>query len=281
MTVENAQYINQLDPNEPTRDKIVDEGDDHLRLIKHTLKETFPNIDKAVTVSASAINAVSTNITIDTNTIDFKGNTLTGIVSSGSDGLPNLGTNDSTYIKPGESTRGSLYFNAITNNQATLIVNLDEIATNKIRIIGKNVYLENSPVSGGVDSFEINYPVGTIYKNATSAVNPATLLGFGTWSLIGPGRVLVGQGGTLQLGNTGGAKTHTLTTNQIPPHNHAKHSNSNGYPPGNKYQGTATAVSARHSSSSSSGGGISSTGGGVAHNNLQPYIVESIWMRTA
>jgi len=36
------------------------------------------------------------------------------------------------------------------------------------------------------------YPVGSIYINATSASNPNTLLGFGTWTAFGAGRVLVG-----------------------------------------------------------------------------------------
>jgi hypothetical protein len=34
------------------------------------------------------------------------------------------------------------------------------------------------------------YPVGSIYINATSSTNPATLLGFGTWTAFGAGRVM-------------------------------------------------------------------------------------------
>jgi hypothetical protein len=36
------------------------------------------------------------------------------------------------------------------------------------------------------------YPVGSIYTNATVATNPGTLLGFGTWTAFGAGRVAVG-----------------------------------------------------------------------------------------
>jgi hypothetical protein len=36
------------------------------------------------------------------------------------------------------------------------------------------------------------YPVGSIYTNATNATNPGTLLGFGTWTAFGAGRVAVG-----------------------------------------------------------------------------------------
>ena len=70
------------------------------------------------------------------------------------------------------------------------------------------------------------YPVGSIYVNASVDTNPATLLGFGTWIAFGEGRVMVGQdtGDTDfdTLGETRGAKTHTLTTGEIPAHTHAK-----------------------------------------------------------
>jgi hypothetical protein len=36
------------------------------------------------------------------------------------------------------------------------------------------------------------YPVGSIYTNATVSTNPATLLGFGTWTAFAAGRVMVG-----------------------------------------------------------------------------------------
>lgn len=54
------------------------------------------------------------------------------------------------------------------------------------------------------------YPVGSVYINASSTTNPATLFGFGTWTEIGAGRVLVGQNTSDAifdtLGGTGGSK---------------------------------------------------------------------------
>jgi hypothetical protein len=58
------------------------------------------------------------------------------------------------------------------------------------------------------------YPVGSIYTNATNNTNPATLLGFGTWTAFGAGRVMVGFNGSDPLFDTaektGGSKDSTV-----------------------------------------------------------------------
>jgi hypothetical protein len=66
------------------------------------------------------------------------------------------------------------------------------------------------------------HPIGSVYINANTATNPATLLGFGTWTAFGAGKVMVGidAGDTAfdTAGETGGSKdavvvshTHTAT----------------------------------------------------------------------
>lgn len=77
------------------------------------------------------------------------------------------------------------------------------------------------------------HPVGSIYMNATNATNPATLLGFGTWTAFGAGRVPVGFDAGNALFNTaeetGGSydatlpsHTHTGTTGgQSATHSHS------------------------------------------------------------
>src|SRR3990167_1441699 len=71
----------------------------------------------------------------------------------------------------------------------------------------------------------LGWPVGSEFLSLVST-NPATVLGFGTWSAIGAGRVLVGQdtGDTDfdVLEETGGAKTVTLATAEIPAHTHTQ-----------------------------------------------------------
>jgi len=117
------------------------------------------------------------------------------------------------------------------------------------------------------------YPVGSIYIS-TVATNPATLFGFGTWSAYAAGRVIVGidaaQTEFNTVNKTGGAKTHTLTTTEIPAHTHTVPwitlANLGGSSGDRAYPGGNT--------------NTSSVGSGGAHNNLQPYIAAYIWRRT-
>ena len=56
MAVESATYVNQLNETLPTNTDPISEGDNHLRLIKQVLKNTFPNIGGQVTINESDLN---------------------------------------------------------------------------------------------------------------------------------------------------------------------------------------------------------------------------------
>lgn len=118
-------------------------------------------------------------------------------------------------------------------------------------------------------------PVGFVVTLGVST-NPATLYGFGTWSAIA-GRVIVGLDGTQTefdtLNETGGAKTHTLTVDEMPAHTHPYVRYSSNTAP----SGGGDPLYWAGTTSQNTG----SAGGGQAHNNLQPYIVKYIWERTA
>ena len=118
------------------------------------------------------------------------------------------------------------------------------------------------------------FPIGSIYTNASVATNPATLLGFGTWTAFGTGQVLVGvDTGQTEfdvLGETGGEKTHVLTTAEMPSHTHLVAGTIGG--------GGSSAVVAQVNGAGMASG---SAGSGTAHNNLQPYITVYYWKRTA
>lgn len=139
------------------------------------------------------------------------------------------------------------------------------------------------------------YPVGSIYINATSSTNPGTLLGFGTWTAFGAGRVMVG----LDSGNaafdtaeeTGGSAdaivvshTHTATVTDSG-HTHSYAGANTNYNNGGGDQSYGSTSSGNNRTTASSTTGItvanSTTGSSGTNANLQPYIVVRMWKRTA
>jgi hypothetical protein len=68
------------------------------------------------------------------------------------------------------------------------------------------------------------WPIGSVFLSVV-ATNPATLLGFGTWSAFGAGRMLVGldsgDGDFDTAEETGGAKTHSHAVGTIAPNAHS------------------------------------------------------------
>ena len=124
---------------------------------------------------------------------------------------------------------------------------------------------------------DLIYPIGSIYLSVNN-VNPTNLFG-GTWVAFGTGRTLVGvdtsQTEFNTVEKTGGEKTHTLTINEMPSHNH----DSNGWASVTDGSGNYNVFGAMN------GGGklvpTRNTGGGQPHNILQPYITCYMWKRTA
>ena len=130
------------------------------------------------------------------------------------------------------------------------------------------------------------YPVGSLYMNASNSTNPATLLGFGTWSAFGAGRVLIGiDSGDTDFDTaeeTGGSKTHTLSLAEMPQHAHTLSMNTSA-------DGDPDGGNRRICTDDAEPGGpftpthlsMSNQGSNSAHNNVQPYIVVYMWKRTA
>lgn len=124
------------------------------------------------------------------------------------------------------------------------------------------------------------YPIGAIYINVDNR-NPETFLG-GKWRHIGQGRTLVGLDDTQSeftpLRKIGGTKTHTLTINEMPSHNHrlSKNQAHNGGAEFSQHSAIAQPLNKSHKGWWTE---TTFTGGGQPHNNLQPYIVVTIWER--
>ena len=135
------------------------------------------------------------------------------------------------------------------------------------------------------------YPVGSIYINATSSTNPATSLGFGTWTAFGAGRVMVGFNSSNALFDTaeetGGnadaitvSHTHTVTD---PTHSHTQGGTALNISSGNYVQiGNSSQIAYGGTSTSTASTGISidSTGSSGTNANYQPYITVYMWKRT-
>lgn len=220
--------------------------------------------------------------------------------------------NKTTYITKDSGT--AVLKGNVVNNLATYDYN------NAPSVAAVRNYLESSAVLHQSDIENIvsqavsatllaGHPVGSIEVNV-SGDNPGTYLG-GTWESFGTGKTLVGidasQTEFNTIEKTGGEKTHTLTTNEIPAHTHGSKSligtwanwgegsgmvssSANGYKvtgivsavgDNNQYGwGTATGrdqdntslkIDATHEHNS--------VGGSQAHNNLQPYITVYFWKR--
>lgn len=132
-------------------------------------------------------------------------------------------------------------------------------------------------------------PIGTI-REFNVSTNPATLLGFGTWSAYGTGRVTVaidaGQTEFDTVDETGGAKTVTLTAAQsgLPAHPHTvgiKLSSTEAAGYGLKVSPDGFTDRAMVSGDSTSTSTVSAANASSAHTNLQPYIVVYRWVRVS
>jgi hypothetical protein len=133
------------------------------------------------------------------------------------------------------------------------------------------------------------FPVGAIYTSYNVATDPATVLGFGTWSAI-EGKVLAGyQSGDSDFGTAGGtggtkdavvvSHTHNLTD---PGHTH-----NTSIAVGTQTEGSSLAIGVGRTlqviatTSATTGISIDSAGESGTGKNLQPYVTVHMWRRTA
>jgi len=58
MPIETATFLKQLDPSNPAAPDQIADTDNHLRLIKQVLRNTFPNVDAAVNLKPNDFNGV-------------------------------------------------------------------------------------------------------------------------------------------------------------------------------------------------------------------------------
>jgi len=210
MGLETGTYISDLNSSNPVAGDPVNEGDDHIRLVKSTVKATFPSITGAVTSTHTELNLLD-GVTANTTELNYVDITTLGTAQA-----------------------------------------------------SKAVTVDASKDSTGIRNLTIS----------------GTLLGFGTWVSFGTGKVIVGYDASDSdfdaLQETGGSKTHTLTTAELPSHTHTVSIPSSE-------NGGSSNDHALFPDSTSSGETFTTaaTGSGSAHTIVQPYIVAYMWRRTA
>lgn len=213
----------------------------------------------------------SVDITFDINTSDFPEGE--GVLKVKYSDTTHTGE-DFVFNFPADHT-GSIYLEA-TDNFNYNVVYCDKDVSNFKSLVDKI------------------YPVGSIYMSVNN-VNPGDLF-CGTWVAWGSGRVPVCVNSSDSSFNTvektGGAKTITLTVEQLPSHSHeekiAYYSNDLFIRPmasslSEEDSGTNKILKGEMISRSSETGPLKTgeSGSGKSHNNLQPYITCYMWKRTA
>jgi hypothetical protein len=144
---------------------------------------------------------------------------------------------------------------------------------------GENDFAFNVPVSfEGKSLIDLIYPVGAIYISSIN-VDPEALFG-GKWAKI-EGRFLLGVSNTYAEGSTGGEASHTLTTNEMPSHNHTWYlgASNDGQFYGYHYSQYWNSSSIKTSSGDKGYVSTNTTGGGQPHNNMPPYLAVHMWKR--
>ncbi|MCD8208146.1 MAG: hypothetical protein LUD72_09450 [Bacteroidales bacterium] len=180
-----------------------------------------------------------------------------------------------------------------------------------LSVAGVDILVGSAPALGNL--LDTIYPVGSIYMSTTN-VNPGKFLG-GTWVAWGSGRVPVGVNESdsdfSAAEKTGGSKTVTLTTAQLPSHTHSipalsgtaasagAHRHGLYYFQNYTQNGSNQSMFFSQGDHTVSGSNImdssgshthsvtttkntsGSNGSGNSHTNLQPYITCYMWNRTA
>lgn len=123
------------------------------------------------------------------------------------------------------------------------------------------------------------YDIGDIFIT-TREGDPTELLGYGTWQQI-KDSFLLAAGDSYTAGATGGEATHTLTTAEMPAHSHEMSNSFIVYDSSSSKKLDTAGNSTKVDTNNNVNATTKSTGGGQAHNNMPPYLVVYMWLRTA
>ena len=307
MGLEQATFINGLVTTNPTATDSVAQADDHIRLIKTAIRNTFPGVTNALTVTHDELNVLDANTSPTASTLT---NQWRMIVNDGTDmkqidmtDLKTYLTNNlpitSSMIADGTIQEADLADGSVS--QAKLAPDAQGVPSGAIM-----AWTTNTPPNGwlmcyGQEVSRTTYATLFAAIGITYGSNDST-----TFTLPDlRGRVIAARddmGGSAAsrltsintaLGSTGGNETHTLTESELAAHRHLV-SKSGYYGPTSSYvaltasnsiisynidpdysqpQENATSYRFEGISGDADIGLTSETGDSSPHANVQPTIV--------
>jgi hypothetical protein len=285
MPTEISDYISGLDQSRPQGSESLGEADDHLRLTKKCITQTFLGDgdsdlwDTALNIGPRYLNDLLNTytpdnwVTLDTEQTIDGAKTFTALVQADM-GIANADGNnliseaaDVTAISNYADTTVVLCADQDGLSQAWDTGNVTATVLNTANVMGHML--------------DMLYPVGAVY-HSTTPTDPGTHLG-GTWARVGEGRFIASVGNHTDANGdvvnfaagdiVEGTYNHTLTEAQMPSHRHDLTVNNSSS--GGTHQITR------------SGGGTTwndpteFTGGDAEHNNTPPGYALYVWERTA
>lgn len=183
MALESGTYIDSLSSSNPASTDGLGQADDHIRLVKSTIKATFPNVAGAATADHTELSTLDgfTGTAADHNLLS--GNAAAGVTS--------------THVG---------HLNGVSSNIQTQLNALSTSITNT------NNNLASAVPTGMV----------MMWSGASSAIPSGYVLCDGSNSTPDlRDRFVVGAGNSYAVGNTGGASTVQLSLAEMPQHSHS------------------------------------------------------------
>lgn len=272
MAIENAQYIDGLNPLYPLINDPISEGDDHIRVIKQVLQNTFPNIDAPFNLDIEQVDKLV-----------FEEKNYDDVIDPATEDLRTPNDIDEAIEWHDKNVEarisGSGFGDGSYDEDQPRPTNPPEDYPNEL-----NLYQLEQRIAAIEELYKLK--VGTIYFSA-NATNPSNDfedggLGYGTWSQVGAGQFIAGVGsGTdangvihqVALGANAGEYEHTLTEDEMPSHTHTLLGI-----PGDQVRDTSSGSQKRSAKNTQT---TSSSGGDQPHNNILPHLGLYIWQRTA
>lgn len=209
MTVNYTEYMENLTNSKNTAlDEISTLNTSSLAEIETAKTGALTDID---TLHVDSVNDIT----------NLKNTSLSEIETTKTNAISDI-TNQETLSVDNVNTAGQ--------TQVDTIKSTGETEYNKIITTGidykASIDLDNLSEVGEKHILSLVYPIGSIYISVNE-IDPSSLFGFGQWEKI-KDKFLLASGDNYTNEETGGSSTVSLTTNQMPTHNHTASTDSQG-----------------------------------------------------